>query len=435
MTRTATLLTAVIAICSIKPLSAAKVEDVSILPWDRVEDNESSSGWVVKYFHPDCGGCRLIEEPFESAVEEESVVHCRIAKINCKKHAEYCKQKEALEYPYIVYYNKKGIIEGPPLDVPDISDQIRLKALVSDFLQKKCHAISLPHTNTKPTLKKKPEPVKIEPDPQLKVWNEDLRRALYEALTGYAVKKGHEKAREYLVDLAKLAFPDKEVRSQLSMENVKFLVKSEDGRYDKWYGCQGSNLRYRGLPCGLWQLFHTLSLGCLSVECKGNTDPLLVMREWVIGYYNCKVCRQHFENETVSWLSRERSPSEVVLEIWTAHNEVSHRITGDPTDDPQHPKAFFPSPSLCPSCYPSMFSSRISSKAVVEFLLEYYPTPLRSPDAVIDFSFEEDDWSFNLFNSTIFGLFCLVLFHLWRRKRYLFIRLGRRISPEGVLPI
>ena len=41
---------------------------------------------------------------------------------------------------------------------------------------------------------------------------------------------------------------------------------------DEWVSCKGSEPQFRGYPCALWQLFHTLMVNAAS---KG--DPSMVL--------------------------------------------------------------------------------------------------------------------------------------------------------------
>ena len=45
------------------------------------------------------------------------------------------------------------------------------------------------------------------------------------------------------------------------------------------------------------------------------------------------------------------SPQAAVLWLWQAHNKANARLSGDPTEDPRHPKVQFPGAELCPKCY------------------------------------------------------------------------------------
>lgn len=49
-------------------------------------------------------------------------------------------------------------------------------------------------------------------------------------------------------------------------------------------------------------------------------------------------------HEIVSW-------DDSILWLWFAHNEVNKRLSGDETEDPDHPKQQFPSKERCPRCY------------------------------------------------------------------------------------
>lgn len=38
----------------------------------------------------------------------------------------------------------------------------------------------------------------------------------------------------------------------------------------EWVGCAGSEPRFRGYPCGMWTLFHTLTVGAYEHVHKSN---------------------------------------------------------------------------------------------------------------------------------------------------------------------
>lgn len=44
------------------------------------------------------------------------------------------------------------------------------------------------------------------------------------------------------------------------------------------------------------------------------------------------------------------SQDNAILWLWSAHNDVNKRLSGDTTEDPAHPKIQFPSATECPQC-------------------------------------------------------------------------------------
>lgn len=45
----------------------------------------------------------------------------------------------------------------------------------------------------------------------------------------------------------------------------------------RWVGCQGSHPRYRGYPCSMWTLFHTLTVAAYE---KTGGEWIGVRYEW-----------------------------------------------------------------------------------------------------------------------------------------------------------
>ena len=46
-------------------------------------------------------------------------------------------------------------------------------------------------------------------------------------------------------------------------EVVDDLIRNDTFVHADWVGCQGSLPRYRGYPCSLWQLFHSMTVGAM----------------------------------------------------------------------------------------------------------------------------------------------------------------------------
>ena len=76
------------------------------------------------------------------------------------------------------------------------------------------------------------------------------------------------------------------------------VISAETGAYntDTWVGCKGSSERYRGYPCGLWTLFHTL----LAVATWENGNAVRVIgaiEGYITTFFTCTVCAEHFAAE------------------------------------------------------------------------------------------------------------------------------------------
>lgn len=124
----------------------------------------------------------------------------------------------------------------------------------------------------------------------------------------------------------------------------------------QWLGCMGSSKKYRGYPCGLWKLFHYLTINA-AIEnrnsLKSNPKEILdTMRAYIKNYFGCADCANHFLE-----MAKRRNLDDVntweksIIWLWDAHNEVNNRLKGDATEDPEFPKTQFPTRANCQQCY------------------------------------------------------------------------------------
>lgn len=74
------------------------------------------------------------------------------------------------------------------------------------------------------------------------------------------------------------------------------------------------------------------------------------IKSYIKYFFTCEECVQNFFKMDQDIERDANTSSNVVLWLWSAHNRVNHRLSGDITEDPQHPKIQFPSPDMCASC-------------------------------------------------------------------------------------
>lgn len=148
-------------------------------------------------------------------------------------------------------------------------------------------------------------------------------------------------------------FTGKELGETLKQlaEKHQPVLKAQIG----YVGCRGTSDGRRGYTCGLWTLFHYLTVRAASGEHNSNADPLDVLRGihgFVKNFFGCSHCSQHFQemaHQDNIW--NVKSNEEAVLWLWLAHNKVNKRLAGDDTEDPEFPKEQFPTTKLCPACH------------------------------------------------------------------------------------
>ncbi|EPS61886.1 hypothetical protein M569_12906, partial [Genlisea aurea] len=114
--------------------------------------------------------------------------------------------------------------------------------------------------------------------------------------------------------------------------------------------CRGSMKDTRGFSCGLWVLFHSLSVRVSDEEVQtAFTAVCIFVREFFV----CQECRQHFHEMCSSVKEPFGKSRDFVLWLWSAHNRVNERLMKEEEEssrDPKFPKMVWPPPALCPSC-------------------------------------------------------------------------------------
>lgn len=119
----------------------------------------------------------------------------------------------------------------------------------------------------------------------------------------------------------------------------------------EYIGCKGSQSKYRGYTCGLWTLFHTLTVSAAQKPGTEGPKVLRAMHGYVKHFFGCTTCAEHFQAMAArNRLFDVKENDKAVLWLWISHNEVNLRLAGDITEDPEHPKIQFPSVSRCPEC-------------------------------------------------------------------------------------
>lgn len=150
-------------------------------------------------------------------------------------------------------------------------------------------------------------------------------------------------------------------------------------------GCAGSSPRYRGYPCSLWTMFHTLTVAEYLKRSKSTTNQLRsddesegdhavlpAMKDFIINFFGCTECAQNFAKESEKMEESLIRPNSSVLWLWRTHNSVNKRLAGDLSEDPAHPKVQYPPRKICPLCYKAGSSTIYSETEILKFLLDRY---------------------------------------------------------------
>ncbi|XP_048620151.1 sulfhydryl oxidase 2 [Brassica napus] len=144
--------------------------------------------------------------------------------------------------------------------------------------------------------------------------------------------------------------------------------------------CRGSRNDSRGFSCGLWVLFHSLSV---RIEDGESQFAFTAICDFV-NFFMCDECRLHFIDMCLSLCGILETARDFVLWVWSTHNRVNERLMKDEaslsTGDPLFPKIIWPPRELCPSCYLSSDQESVEwdHDNVYELLKNYYGPQLVS---------------------------------------------------------
>lgn len=152
------------------------------------------------------------------------------------------------------------------------------------------------------------------------------------------------------------------VDGSISMLDI-CLDEAEPGSYRS---CEGSKPFSRGFSCGLWTLFHTLSVNIPEVSTSLTHPGKVVLsgvKAFVRSYFSCQECRDHFIEMTDKSPEFKKvfSKEDAIVWLWWAHNRVNLRLSIEEArahqGDPYFPKIFFPSKEKCEACYNTEFGA------------------------------------------------------------------------------
>ncbi|XP_012258379.2 sulfhydryl oxidase 2-like [Athalia rosae] len=151
-------------------------------------------------------------------------------------------------------------------------------------------------------------------------------------------------------------------RKSLSGVELRQIIKSVEEEMSpiysgpkRWIGCKGSMEHLRGYPCGLWTMFHMLTVNAANHNKNIKEYPpqevLRAMYGYIKHFFGCSDCSQHFvEMAAKDKMFQVQTIDEAILWLWRSHNQVNKRLAGDETEDPEYKKIQYPSKEQCSTC-------------------------------------------------------------------------------------
>ncbi|CAH8483062.1 unnamed protein product [Heterobilharzia americana] len=189
-------------------------------------------------------------------------------------------------------------------------------------------------------------------------------------------------SQEYKDYLTKISAWLNSKTSTTGREWTEFLKQIEFPIYKgPFIGCNGSKPHYRGYPCGLWTLFHALTV---EQYLLASSSPANIVRpgESILPENRARPHPDEFffDESIIPTLPKAPVTSrDSVLWLSIIHNRVNKRLAGQLSEDPTAPKIQFPPVSLCPNCWAPDSKGQLelgktppTEEALLQFLVQRY---------------------------------------------------------------
>nr|CCA19181.1 sulfhydryl oxidase putative [Albugo laibachii Nc14] len=139
------------------------------------------------------------------------------------------------------------------------------------------------------------------------------------------------------------------------------IQQKSDGK--RWRNCQT-------FTCGLWTLFHSMTVGVRYKDCKLRPSQVAVaIHTFIEHFFGCEECVEHFlkENPPAVMSQLQKSDDDggeaSIIWLWDMHNAVNERTE----------KAFWPPSSVCKTCYIETDEvSKVNETSVVSYMVASY---------------------------------------------------------------
>ena len=166
-------------------------------------------------------------------------------------------------------------------------------------------------------------------------------------------------------------------QNKLQVEQISQIMDPLRDVVPDWVGCRGSQEKFGGYSCGVWSLWHFLSVAQLEAEEGDPRDVLRAMVSYVRNFFGCRECSDHFLRMVKNGTTIEEEVNnyeDAVMFLWRKHNEVNLRLVGDASDDPLYPKGFFPGKRFCSKCFRGDLEEEaaIEDGDILNFMISHY---------------------------------------------------------------
>mmetsp|Transcript_5618 Transcript_5618/g.7035 ORF Transcript_5618/g.7035 Transcript_5618/m.7035 type:complete len:705 (-) Transcript_5618:101-2215(-) len=359
---------------------------------------------VILFYDPLCETCQRFKSTYGklAAAFSGSVPFYAIS---CKVHKKLCSNFNLSTYPALRVY-KKGDGNGKTLSLNEDNEENDkyLEVLLRRHLD--------PPPLSPPDTEQSPQEQEVLPPPSSKylsyphtseeMYSDAALSLQFSLQSGVYNSNGplsppRQKALKTWLQLLQRTLPHRPDtvfhQSHLLLDDLlaswNDVIASEDGlekvlrRHPApardWSASCHKGSEVNGYTCGLWSLFHVMTLGLVHYNQKGTgglVDGLLspvhaadALREFVAHFFACQVCQAHFltmydhcEFDRCNRLTDGQKGlttwKQLPLWLWETHNDVNVRLLKEQAeseqrgiDDEEEQRGRWPPSEMCPRCW------------------------------------------------------------------------------------
>lgn len=361
---------------------------------------------VVEFYAPWCGHCIHFKPKYiKIARDVNEVIPLVFHAVSCQAHKEICRKQNIQGYPTVKWFPANSsvgqVINGRKISSEyilseylhvhkPVIDQIRNGASKSFLRQPKISQegslISKEVSKTTPNM----DTFHVFHDASLSFYY-TMRNSVFMTDNPLSEKQANA-LHSWLVILSKvLPVTMKEVKNDANVLLASFnnILKSEENMLKhimehnpshRWTTNCSHGKDGAGYTCGLWQLFHIITVSTIEWNIKARQEDFIspthvasAIRNFVEHFFACDECRTNFLKMydeckyglcnhlyvTVSKNDGEESWEWLPLWLWQAHNDVNIRLFHEEREDNGHPQTapmedkahLWPSKNDCADCW------------------------------------------------------------------------------------
>jgi thiol oxidase len=435
-----TMATAVITTLLLLTVSEAKFRDSDNLfeesfhvksltdaSFDAMRLNQTDEVWLVDFYAPWCPHCRVFAPELEKiATFYAGSKSVRVGAVDCTQHATACNSEEVMGYPTLkLFHVPAGSTKGKRYNSFGLKTMQGIVKWVEDLLAEAQMPAGVQDDNVDQQLElirhdRVSDGLGLPSERSLQMKYARLQDAGAAAIftlenslfIGKSVLEGERYSAALLwIQALGASFPleaNRQVFRDLAqaMEARKSWDQSAwKSLIDKWKAIARTTTFPKSLlvyeeetawahcntyTCGLWTLFHSMSVTAGTPACPLKPSQVAVaIRFFVEHFFGCEECVKHFlaanPPKVITTLAESDTEgnTKLVMWLWKMHNQVN-KVTK---------KDFWPSVKSCPVCFadnvrtPTLDPATLHEHAIVNFVTAIYEQS------------EDDVWTMNYQNN------------------------------------